>query len=89
MGRAGGYVLGRDPEDIRLKDIIEAAIGPIAITECVHDDVDCLHRDFCSCRGLWALINRRIVKDLEEFTLADLIDESWSRRVAEEFAKLE
>ncbi len=89
MGRSGGYILGREPEDIRLKDIIEAAIGPIAIAECVLDSVDCLHRDFCSCRGLWALINRRICRDLEEFTLADLLDEGWPQRVAEEFAKLE
>jgi len=88
MGRSGGYVLGRPPEEIRLKDIIEAAIGPIAITDCVEPTVDCLHMDFCSCRSLWSLINRRICKDLEEFTLADLLDEAWPQRVAEELARL-
>jgi Rrf2 family transcriptional regulator, cysteine metabolism repressor len=88
MGRSGGYMLGREPGDITIREIVEAAIGPIAITECSGDTTDCDDFDICSCRELWVLINGRIRQCFEEFTLADLLSEGWSDRVSKEIAKL-
>ena len=89
MGRGGGYLLGRPPEEIRLKDIIEAAIGPIAIADCVAGFQDCMYHEFCTCKGLWVLINRRISTYLQKFTLADMLAPTWNEKLAEEMAMLD
>ncbi|MFC1705988.1 RrF2 family transcriptional regulator [Planctomycetota bacterium] len=87
-GRKGGYFLAKEAEQIKVGDIIEAAIGPVAIAECVTDPHYCIHTDFCNCRALWMLVNRRITEVLNDYTLADLLDSGWSRRVNAELALL-
>ena len=83
-GRAGGYVLAKTADEITLRRIIEAAIGPIAITDCAVEPELCMFSDFCSCRDLWALINQRITGVLEEYTLADTLNDSWPAKVRDE-----
>lgn len=87
-GPGGGYVLARPPGEVRLIDVVEAAIGPIAIVECALEAQECLHGEFCNCQGLWALINRRIRQSLQEFTLAELLSDDWSRRIRAELTSL-
>ncbi|MBI4832862.1 MAG: Rrf2 family transcriptional regulator [Candidatus Lindowbacteria bacterium] len=41
-GKEGGYVLARPPEKIKVGDIIQAAIGPINIVQCVNDTDSCM-----------------------------------------------
>lgn len=83
-GRGGGYSLAREPSDIKIGDIIQAAIGPIAVTECAAEPQTCIYSDYCSCRYLWALLNHRITRVFEEFSLADLLEENWKSRVMQE-----
>ena len=87
-GRAGGYVLARTADEIKLGDIIEAAIGPVAITDCAVEPELCIFSDYCNCKDLWMLINRRITAVLDEYTLADMLSESWpakgTRRAAQD-----
>ncbi|MBI5499114.1 MAG: Rrf2 family transcriptional regulator [Deltaproteobacteria bacterium] len=71
-GKDGGYYLARPAADIRVGEIIEAAMGPIRIVDCVEDPRECMRADFCQCRTVYALINRRISEVLHEFTLEDL-----------------
>jgi Rrf2 family protein len=76
-GRGGGYVLAIPPSAIKLGQIVEAAIGPINIVDCVLEPKICLKADFCECRSIYRLINQRITEVLNEFSLADLADERW------------
>lgn len=73
-GKGGGYRLARRPEDITLNEIVESTIGPINIVECVLNPDACLKSDFCECRSLYGLINRRITSVLDTLVLADLVD---------------
>jgi len=86
-GRKGGYALAVPAHEIRVGDILEAAIGPISIAECIADPDHCVHDGGCSCQGLWELINHRIMQVLNDYTLADLLSEDWQARVAEELGK--
>jgi Rrf2 family protein len=88
-GRAGGYVLAKTAEEIKLGDIIEAAIGPVAITDCAVEPELCMFSDYCNCRDLWTLINRRITAVLDEYTLADMLSDSWPAKVQEELHKMD
>lgn len=73
-GKGGGYVLAKPAEDIKIGEIIEAAIGPINIVDCVKQPESCLITDICECRVIYTLINDRITEVLNEFSLADLVD---------------
>ena len=72
-GRFGGYVLGRPPEEICVRDVIEASIGPVSVVDCVRDPEACDRSDGCECRWVYAVINERIVDVLNDITLADLL----------------
>ena len=78
-GKQGGYRLGRHPDEITIGQIIEAAIGPVNIVECVGDPLSCLRCDFCECRPVYVLMNRRISEVLNGFTLAQMLDPRWVR----------
>jgi Rrf2 family protein len=73
-GKGGGYSLARPADEIRIRQIIESAIGPINIVECVLQPELCLKSDFCECRSLYGLINKKITSVLDGIVLADLID---------------
>ncbi len=73
-GKNGGYCLAKPPDRMRLNEILEAAIGPIAITDCATDPKVCLMSDYCECCPIWTLINKRIVQLLKECSLWDLMD---------------
>jgi Rrf2 family protein len=87
-GRDGGYVLNRPASEIKLGDIIVAAIGKIAVTECAVESGGCIHSEFCNCKALWTLINHRITDVLDDYSLADILDESWPGRVETELRRL-
>ncbi len=78
-GKGGGYRLARPADEITIRDIVEAAIGPINVVDCLEDPMTCMRVDFCECRPVYALINDRVAEVLEGFTLASLLDPSWMR----------
>ena len=80
-GRQGGHLLARKPDQIRIGQIIEAAIGPISVVECVMNPEMCMKSDYCECRLLYELVNTQIRNALNQFTLADLTGGNWREKV--------
>lgn len=80
-GRNGGYVLARDARRIRLGQVVEAAIGPISVTDCLVDPEACDQSTVCGCCGLWSLINQRITQVLNDYSLAEMIADDWTASV--------
>ena len=85
-GKKGGHLLTRPAKDILLGEIIEAAIGPINIVECVGDPESCMVLEGCECRSLYVLINQQIRGAFNKYTLADLADHKMAKSVAKELA---
>lgn len=73
-GAQGGYVLAREPADIKVGDIIRVLEGPIAPVECVsQEDADqCLKAEFCITRNVWEKVRISIEDVLDSITLADM-----------------
>jgi len=71
-GKNGGYVLAKAPDEIRVGDIVQAAIGPINVVNCVNDPDSCMNVELCECRPLYTMINSKIVDAMNDFSLADL-----------------
>ncbi len=84
-GRHGGYKLANPASDISIRQIIEATIGPICVVDCIDEPEACLRSDYCECRVVYALINKRIGEVLDEFSLADLADPKWLHETASAF----
>lgn len=85
-GRKGGYVLARPPEEIKLTEIIEAAIGPINVVDCVLCPENCDWSPDCKTRPIWVMINARIKEVLNRYSLADMAADNWLVRITEELA---
>lgn len=73
-GRKGGYMLARPPTKISIGEVLKAVIGPIDLSVCVVEPETCLRSEFCECRLIWTLLNRKVNAVLEEFSIADLSD---------------
>ena len=71
-GAEGGYRLARDPDDISAAEILDALEGPVAITECSHDDSHCELESNCQVGGAWQRISRAIRAAMTDIRLSDL-----------------
>lgn len=78
-GRCGGYELTRAPSEVRVGEIIETAIGPINVVECVQEPSVCMMANACECREVYERVNQKIIEVLNEITLADLMQKEPSR----------
>ena len=81
-GKHGGYYLTRTPKDITIGEIVEAAIGPIQLMDCLAPGYECEFWDVCTSRRMWGLVNTRITDVLYDYSLADL-SETRMRQILE------
>lgn len=88
-GQAGGYVLASDPEDILIRDVLEALGGRLyGLGFCErHSGLlpSCLHESRCLVRPLWAQVQMAVDQAIEKVTLKDLISQSLDSSVPLEF----
>ncbi|MBJ2174793.1 Rrf2 family transcriptional regulator [Aureibaculum algae] len=77
-GKGGGYYLLKNPEDIKMSDVIRVLEGPIALTPCVSLNfyekcADCVDEETCEVRHLMLEVRDSTLKIFDHKTLADLI----------------
>jgi Rrf2 family iron-sulfur cluster assembly transcriptional regulator len=73
-GPGGGYMLARDPEQMRIADIILAVDEPIKATRCTPGSPNGCHshRGRCLTHDLWEELGNQIYLYLSSVTLADV-----------------
>jgi Rrf2 family cysteine metabolism transcriptional repressor len=76
-GAHGGYELAREPQTIRMSEVLRALEGPIAPMICATDDPEhaivCDRSSRCTVNILWVRVRDAITGTLESMTLADLV----------------
>lgn len=72
-GVKGGFSLGRHPQDISLRDIVEVCEGGIALNHCLRAANRCENADDCNLSDAWVKAQAALVDALERTRLADLI----------------
>lgn len=77
-GVNGGYILIKCPDEISLKDIVEAIDGKIAINKCLIDGSNCnLNRaSYCSVHKALENVQNTISNELEKVKFSDLINQN-------------
>lgn len=87
-GSQGGYLLSREPKDIKVGDVVRALEGPIAPLECVNEQakiVGCDQADYCITRSVWIKVRDSIAGVLDAITLEDLCREAEEARRARDY----
>ena len=71
-GVGGGYVLARDPAEIRLSEIVSAVDGPITLGDFgqPHQDGACDHEGQCVLIAVWNEAGEYMRHHLDSYTLA-------------------
>lgn len=74
-GKFGGYRLAKNPDQLNLREIIEALEGPIALVPCLKslDEQSCKHSTYCSIRPNMAKLNAEIQNNVINKTLSYFI----------------
>ncbi len=82
-GARGGYALARDPDQVSVRDVIQASELTTFDLHCISHPVDstrCAEAENCSIRPVWQLLQLRIDEVLEGVKLSDLLtDEAMVR----------
>ncbi len=75
-GAHGGYALTREPDAIRMSEVIRALEGPLAPMVCASEDpihaAACDRTAFCTVNPLWMKVREAVAGALDSVTLADL-----------------
>lgn len=77
-GPGGGYRLTRHPSEIRVRDVVEAVEGPVALAPCEEPEYHgcCPHAGHCATQGLWKRLSATVRGVLDSYTLQDLSKEA-------------
>lgn len=83
-GRGGGSRLARPPEEITLRDAIEAAEGPFEVTRCILEQRACGEGRPCAMHDAWEEGQEAILQYLATQTLSDFVSDTVSEVTANE-----
>jgi Rrf2 family protein len=72
-GVKGGFSLGRPPEQISLRDIVEVCEGGIALNHCLRKVDPCQEAENCRVSPVWRRAQVALTDALEQTSLADVI----------------
>lgn len=75
-GAGGGYILARDPADIKLSEILHALEGSCCLVECVEDDDYCERTPTCPTHEVWAEASSMLQNYFDSISLQDLVKRS-------------
>ena len=84
-GKGGGYRLTRKPEEYTAAEILgvaELSLSPVACLE--KGAKPCPRADECRTLPLWKGLDKVVMDYLEQYTLADLIEQEHQAREAQE-----
>ena len=73
-GRVGGYLLAKDPQDIRIMDITQAVNECHEFDKCILGLGLCRDTNKCALHEQWTKARDDIVNMLENTTLQDLVE---------------
>jgi Rrf2 family protein len=73
-GPQGGHALIRDPEDVRLSEVMGALEGSLAPLACVDDPEACTKSGGCIQREVWVRVRDATQEILDSVTIGDLAE---------------
>ena len=77
-GAGGGYLLGRDPKEISVGDVLRALEGDLSLVDCAayQEAGSCRVSESCITKYVWSQINDSINQTVNGITLDTLMRQS-------------
>lgn len=72
-GKFGGFTLAKNPEEVKLSEIVEALEVPLNSYDCVTKG-ECVNQDTCPADFVWRRVQKAIFDELSKITLKDIIE---------------
>lgn len=72
-GVKGGFSLGREPQEITLREVVEVCEGGIVLNHCLRKVDPCNRSESCSIAGVWREAQDALTGALDRTSLADVI----------------
>ncbi len=69
-GPGGGYLLKKNPSQIKIGEILEILEGEINLVQCINGD--CQRKESCLTVNIWKKINKTLRESLFSLSLKDL-----------------
>lgn len=73
MGPKGGFMLGKEPSQISLREVVETIQGPISINRCLLVADACQRQRDCGVRVKLAELQRHVRDYLDRVTLDEML----------------
>lgn len=73
-GPQGGHALIREPDDVKLSEVMVALEGSLSPSACVDDPESCTKSGGCVQRGVWEQVRDATQAILENVTIGDLAE---------------
>lgn len=73
-GARGGVSLAVPPDKVTLRQVIEAAEGPISLNRCVVRPGACARDRFCTVHPVWLRLQALVTRELDAVTIASLTE---------------
>ncbi len=73
-GAHGGYVLGKAPEAITLKEILQVLEGSLCLVDCVDNPSLCERSPSCVSRDVWGEASKNLRQTMADTTLAAMAE---------------
>jgi Rrf2 family protein len=73
-GIKGGFTLGREPEKISMRQIVESIDGPVSMIHCLTDAHSCAKVGMCSVEAYFDRLRSRVLQDMEATSLKEIVD---------------
>lgn len=71
-GPQGGHILIRDPEEIRVSEVVAALEGPIVPLDCLEESSQCSRSGGCAQREMWEEVRDAILRVLDNTSIGQL-----------------
>ena len=72
-GAKGGFILAKNPDEIRIIDIVVALEGNLSPVVCVENENICNLSKICPAREIWKGMKEKIVEYLSSIKLSDVL----------------
>lgn len=72
-GKGGGFALARDPENIRLSDLVTVLQGELKLSDCIFREKLCQNHGTCLLRQKLTAIETRLLAEVDGITVKDLV----------------
>jgi Rrf2 family cysteine metabolism transcriptional repressor len=73
-GAGGGYTLARNPEEIKLSEILHALEGSCCLVECIEDADFCDRIETCPTFDIWKGASEMLKSYFNNITLRDVVE---------------